>query len=75
MIPSYGAPEGVDGAALLDELRDAYTTYVIFPSPEAADVVTLYTAATHAQPAWPATSPGSLTLRSSRPPPRPRRPA
>lgn len=42
----------VDGAALLDEIRAAYTSYVIFPSPEAADAVTLYTAATHAQAAW-----------------------
>jgi Protein of unknown function (DUF3631) len=40
------------GARLLDEVHDAYTRYVIFPSREAADAVTLYTAATHAQTAW-----------------------
>jgi hypothetical protein len=42
----------VDGVAVLDEVHAAYTRYVIFPSPEAADAVTLYTAATHAQTAW-----------------------
>jgi Protein of unknown function (DUF3631) len=41
-----------DGAALLDEVHAAYTRYVIFPSPEAADAMTLYTAATHDQRAW-----------------------
>jgi hypothetical protein len=41
-----------DGAALLDELHAALIRYVILPSPEAADAVTLYIAATHAQPAW-----------------------
>lgn len=44
--------EDLDGAALLDEVHAAYTRYVIFPSPEAADALTLYTAATHDQPAW-----------------------
>jgi len=43
---------GVDGAALLDEVHDFYTRYVIFPSLETADAITLYTAATHAQSAW-----------------------
>jgi hypothetical protein len=42
----------LEGAALLDEVHAAYTRYVIFPSPEAADAMALYTAATHAQPAW-----------------------
>src|SRR5690348_18238059 len=42
-----------DGAALLDVLLEALTRYVIFPTPEAADAVTLWVAATHAQPAWP----------------------
>jgi hypothetical protein len=42
----------VDGARLLAELRQAFTRYVVFPSPQAADAVTLWTAATHAQPAW-----------------------
>jgi hypothetical protein len=41
-----------EGAALLHELRAAITGYVILPSPEAADAVTLYIAATHAQTAW-----------------------
>jgi hypothetical protein len=42
----------VDSAQLLAELRAAFTRYVVFPSPQAADAVTLWTAATHAQPAW-----------------------
>ncbi|MBB2741916.1 UNVERIFIED_ORG: hypothetical protein FHR35_001738 [Microbispora rosea subsp. rosea] len=41
------------GAALLDALLDALTRYVILPTPEAADAVVLWIAATHAQPAWP----------------------
>lgn len=41
-----------DGFALLDKLRDALTTYVAFPSDHAADAVTLWIAATHAQGAW-----------------------
>ncbi|MGV9386074.1 DUF3631 domain-containing protein [Nonomuraea sp. NPDC003707] len=40
------------GADLLDRLRAALTRYVILPSSEAADAVTLWIAATHAQPAW-----------------------
>ncbi|TDO52619.1 uncharacterized protein DUF3631 [Kribbella sp. VKM Ac-2527] len=40
------------GAQLLDELHATLTRYVVFPSAEAADAVTLYVAATHAQPAW-----------------------
>lgn len=40
------------GAALLDAVRAALTTYVVLPSPQAADAVTLWIAATHAQPAW-----------------------
>ncbi|GAA2124441.1 DUF3631 domain-containing protein [Actinomadura napierensis] len=43
----------LDGAALLDAVRDALTRYVVLPSPQAADAVTLWIAATHAQPAWP----------------------
>lgn len=43
----------LDGAALLDALRAALTRYVILPSTHAADAVTLWIAATHAQPAWP----------------------
>ncbi|MGW4664049.1 DUF3631 domain-containing protein [Streptosporangium sandarakinum] len=40
------------GALLLNALLAALTRYVILPSPEAADAVTLWIAATHAQPAW-----------------------
>jgi hypothetical protein len=47
--PIPGAP---NGAGLLEGLHGALTRYVIFPSPQAADAVTLWTAATHAQPAW-----------------------
>jgi hypothetical protein len=36
----------------LDALNMALTTYVILPSHEAADAVTLWIAASHAQPAW-----------------------
>ncbi len=42
----------LDGAEILDELRGLITQYVVMPSPEAADAVTLFIAATHAQPAW-----------------------
>jgi hypothetical protein len=44
---------GADGgAALLDDLHDTIKTYVVLPSPEAADAVTLWVAATHALPAF-----------------------
>jgi hypothetical protein len=36
-----------DGAGLLDEAHGTLTTYVVFPSPEAADATTLFAAATH----------------------------
>jgi hypothetical protein len=42
----------IDGAALLDAVRAALIRYVILPTPQAADAVTLWIAATHAQPAW-----------------------
>jgi Protein of unknown function (DUF3631) len=51
-IPPIPTAEVVDGARLLTELHDALCRYVVFPSPQAADAVTLWTAATHAQPAW-----------------------
>jgi Protein of unknown function (DUF3631) len=51
-VPSIPTPPVVDGARLLGELRAAFTRYVVLPSPQAADAVTLWTAATHAQPAW-----------------------
>jgi len=42
----------LDGAALLGELHAALTRYVVLPSPEAADAIVLWIAATHAVPAW-----------------------
>jgi Protein of unknown function (DUF3631) len=51
-VPPIPTAQAVDGARLLAELRQAFTRYVVFPSPQAADAVTLWTAATHAQPAW-----------------------
>jgi hypothetical protein len=45
-------PSVIDGAALLDAVRAALTRYVVLPTPQAADAVTLWIAATHAQPAW-----------------------
>lgn len=40
------------GGELLNELRDAMSTYLVLPSPEAADAITLWIAASHAQAAW-----------------------
>nr|WP_019061647.1 DUF3631 domain-containing protein [Streptomyces prunicolor] len=45
-------PEPTPGSALLDELRAQIAKFVILPSPEALDAVTLWVAATHLQPAW-----------------------
>src|SRR6266545_6108218 len=45
-------PRLPEGASLLAELHAALTRYVILPSAEAADAVTLWIAASHAQPAW-----------------------
>jgi hypothetical protein len=42
----------IDGTAILDRLHAVITRYVILPTPEAIDAVTLWAAATHAQPAW-----------------------
>lgn len=36
----------------LNRLHDAFTSYVVFPNPESADATVLWTAASHAQPAW-----------------------
>jgi hypothetical protein len=47
-----GLDVAVDGAALLDELHQALSYYVVFPTSEAADAVVLWIAATHAQDAW-----------------------
>jgi hypothetical protein len=41
-----------EGAAILRQLHAVLTRYVILPSAEAAVAVALWTAATHAQPAW-----------------------
>jgi hypothetical protein len=41
-----------DGAATLDRLHSTLTRYVVLPSPQAIDAVTLWVAASHAQPAW-----------------------
>jgi hypothetical protein len=40
------------GADVLDLVQGQLTRFVSFPSSETADAVTLYIAATHAQPAW-----------------------
>ena len=40
------------GADVLDDLLAAFTRYVAFPSPAAADAVVLWTAATHAIKSW-----------------------
>ncbi|MFC4035306.1 DUF3631 domain-containing protein [Streptomyces polygonati] len=40
------------GSGLLDELRSAVARYVVPPSPEALDAITLWIAATHLQQAW-----------------------
>ncbi|MDF3292282.1 DUF3631 domain-containing protein [Streptomyces silvisoli] len=45
-------PEPTVGSALLDELRAQIKKFVILPSPETLDAVTLWVAATHLQPAW-----------------------
>ncbi|MEU4230058.1 DUF3631 domain-containing protein [Nonomuraea sp. NPDC026600] len=44
-------PHPPTGAALLDQLRAALTRYVILPTDQAADAVTLWIATSHAQPA------------------------
>jgi hypothetical protein len=48
----YPDPLAEDGAALLDEVRVTLLRFVAFTSPEHADAVTLFVAATHAQPVW-----------------------
>ena len=40
------------GAELLGQVHAALTRYVVLPSPEAADAIVLWIAATHAAPAW-----------------------
>jgi hypothetical protein len=50
-IAQADAPDE-DGERMLRSLHKALTRYVVFPSPEAADAVTLWIVATHAQDAW-----------------------
>ncbi|WP_411077288.1 DUF3631 domain-containing protein [Streptomyces sp. cmx-10-25] len=45
-------PEPTHGSELLDELRGQISKFVILPSEQALDAVTLWVAATHLQPAW-----------------------
>ncbi|OLZ62904.1 hypothetical protein AV521_40590 [Streptomyces sp. IMTB 2501] len=45
-------PEPTVASALLDDLRAQIAKFVILPSQEALDAVTLWVAATHLQPAW-----------------------
>ncbi|MFG2139042.1 DUF3631 domain-containing protein [Streptomyces sp. NPDC048650] len=44
--------EPTAGSKLLDELHAQIAQFVIPPSPEALDAITLWVAATHLQPAW-----------------------
>lgn len=44
--------EPTSGSKLLDELRSQVAQFVIPPSSEALDAITLWVAATHLQPAW-----------------------
>jgi Protein of unknown function (DUF3631) len=44
--------ENLDGAQVLGELHSALTRYVVLPSPEAADAIVLWIAATHGARAW-----------------------
>ncbi|WP_329252489.1 DUF3631 domain-containing protein [Streptomyces sp. NBC_01478] len=45
-------PDPTPGSVLLDELRGQIAKFVILPSSEALDAVTLWVAATHLQAAW-----------------------
>ncbi|WP_020670709.1 DUF3631 domain-containing protein [Amycolatopsis nigrescens] len=59
----------IDGAALLDEARDLLVTYCALPTPEAADAIVLWCAATHALetlPFAPRLSVRSATKRSGK---------
>jgi hypothetical protein len=50
--PAPPSDDPVDGATILNALHAALTRYVVLPSREATDAVVLWTAASHAQPAW-----------------------
>src|SRR5829696_2678363 len=52
MPPTVPQKTKINGADLLDRLRAALVRYVVLPSAEAADAITLWIAATHAQTAW-----------------------
>lgn len=52
MITTHTDTTPIEGPALLDAVHAALTRYVVLPSPAATDAVTLWIAATHAQPAW-----------------------
>jgi hypothetical protein len=45
-------PNASKGSLLLDALYTALNRYVVLPTPQATDAVTLWIAASHAQPAW-----------------------
>lgn len=51
-VPTVPPSMQLNGAAVLDEVHDTLTKYVVMPSPEATDAVTLWVAATHALPAF-----------------------
>jgi Protein of unknown function (DUF3631) len=50
-VPAIPPPRP-QGAGLLGEVHAALCRYVVLPSPQAADAVALWVAASHAQPAW-----------------------
>lgn len=52
LMATVDTADTYEGAALLDALRAALTRYVSLPNPETADAITLWIAASHAQPAW-----------------------
>ena len=45
-------PEPTAGSELLEELRAQIAQFVILPTPQALDAVTLWVVATHLQPSW-----------------------
>jgi len=52
VTPDPSTSDEIPGAELLDRLRAVLSRYVVLPSPETADAVVLWIAATHAQPSW-----------------------
>ena len=52
-VAAFAALGGkLTGAEILGQLHAALAKYVVLPSPEAADAIVLWIAATHAAPAW-----------------------